>query len=60
MARQRLQVLCHSHQGWNPQTLEKGTEVNSGRSSGSQKGEMMLLSGGINGEAFNIAGMGLQ
>jgi hypothetical protein len=41
-------------------TLEKGTEVNSGRSSGSQKGEMMLSSRGINSEAFNIAGMWLH
>jgi hypothetical protein len=39
--------------------LKKGTEVNGGRSSGSQK-EMMLSSRGINDEAFNIAGMWLH
>jgi hypothetical protein len=33
--------------------LKKGEEVNS-NSSGSQKGEMVLSSKGINGEVFNV------
>jgi hypothetical protein len=40
--------------------LKKGTEVNSSRSSGSQKGEKVLSSRGINGEVFNVAGMWLH
>jgi hypothetical protein len=40
--------------------LKKGIEVNRSRSSGSQKGEMVLSSRGINGEVFNVAGMWLH
>jgi hypothetical protein len=40
--------------------LKKGTEVNSSRSSGFQRGEMMLSSTGMNSRAFNVAGMWLH